>query len=102
MSTYREVDVCTLCKVRAVVALTAKQLFEQPDDTTHVCHPSLGGCNHGFTAARAVDGWRRRLGADTAHFFDPKASSSLCRRVARTDHRSEASSAPRCKLCLRP
>lgn len=20
----------------------------QPDGTTHVCHPALGGCNHGF------------------------------------------------------
>jgi hypothetical protein len=39
---------CPLCGVRAIVALPAVLLAEQPDDTTHVCHPSLGGCNHGF------------------------------------------------------
>lgn len=41
-------QVCPLCSVRAVVPLTPRQIAEQPDDTTHVCHPSFGGCNHGF------------------------------------------------------
>lgn len=40
--------VCPLCGVKAVVALTPGQIKEQPDDTTHVCHPGFKGCNHGF------------------------------------------------------
>lgn len=43
---------CPLCGVRAVCPLPPALLAEQPDETTHVCHPSLGGCNHGF----ALDG----------------------------------------------
>ena len=40
---------CTICgRTRTVVPLPPKLLAEQPDDTTHVCHPALGGCNHGF------------------------------------------------------
>lgn len=39
---------CPLCGAKAVVALPAAILAEQPDATTHVCHPLLGGCNHGF------------------------------------------------------
>lgn len=40
---------CPICSKKAVVPLTPKQLAEQPDDTTHVCHPGFGGCNHGFS-----------------------------------------------------
>lgn len=39
---------CPVCLARAVVPLTKKQRAEQPDNTTHVCHPSIGGCNQGF------------------------------------------------------
>lgn len=27
---------------------TACDKIKQPDDTTHVCHPAIGGCNWGF------------------------------------------------------
>lgn len=40
--------VCPSCYQLAVVPLTPKQLAAQPDATTHVCHPALGGCNQGF------------------------------------------------------
>ena len=40
---------CQLCGAKAVVALPPRLLSVQPDSTTHVCHPGLGGCNHGFT-----------------------------------------------------
>lgn len=43
---------CPKCGVHAVVLLTPEQRLAQPDDTTHVCHPLLGGCNHGFTDDR--------------------------------------------------
>lgn len=43
---------CPQCGARAVVELTPEQRLAQPDDTTHVCHPALGGCNHGFTDRR--------------------------------------------------
>jgi hypothetical protein len=43
---------CPECGVRAIVELTPEQQLAQPDDTTHVCHPALGGCNHGFTDSR--------------------------------------------------
>lgn len=39
---------CSLCGAVAVVPLSPSQVAAQPDDTTHVCHPGLGGCNHGF------------------------------------------------------
>jgi rRNA maturation protein Nop10 len=39
---------CPMCGERAVVKLPAAIRREQPDDTTHVCHPLAGGCNHGF------------------------------------------------------
>jgi hypothetical protein len=41
---------CPLCGKIAVVALPPPIIAKQPDDTTAVCHPSLGGCNHGFAA----------------------------------------------------
>ena len=40
---------CPQCGAFAVIALPPPILAEQPDDTTHVCHPSAGGCNHGFS-----------------------------------------------------
>lgn len=43
---------CPKCGAHAIVLLTPAQRFAQPDDTTHVCHPTLGGCNHGFTDDR--------------------------------------------------
>lgn len=43
---------CNLCGTNlSVVELPAAVLAEQPDDTTHVCHPLLGGCNHGYALA---------------------------------------------------
>lgn len=41
--------VCPMCKKFAVVNLAPHLLARQPDDTTHICHPALGGCNHGFS-----------------------------------------------------
>lgn len=43
---------CPKCGAQAIVLLTPKERLAQPDDTTHVCHPGLGGCNHGFTDDR--------------------------------------------------
>lgn len=41
--------VCCMCgKVGAIIGLPPPLLAKQPDDTTHVCAPFLGGCNHGF------------------------------------------------------
>jgi hypothetical protein len=39
---------CPACNKPAVVALPAAILAEQSDETTHVCHPLLGGCNGGY------------------------------------------------------
>lgn len=40
---------CDLCAAVAVLPLNSATRMVQPDATTHVCHPALGGCNHGFT-----------------------------------------------------
>ena len=40
---------CSKCGALAVIALPPAIRAEQPDDTTHVCHPLAGGCNHGFS-----------------------------------------------------
>lgn len=40
---------CPKCFKLAVVKLPPWLKAEQPDDTTHVCHPVLNGCNHGFS-----------------------------------------------------
>lgn len=40
---------CSLCGAVAVLPLNAETRAAQPDATTHVCYPLLGGCNHGFT-----------------------------------------------------
>jgi hypothetical protein len=39
---------CPMCGACAVLPLDAETRAAQPDDTTHVCHPMLEGCNHGF------------------------------------------------------
>jgi hypothetical protein len=41
---------CVFCGAEAVVPLTEAELdrTDTSDGTTHVCHPELGGCNHGF------------------------------------------------------
>lgn len=39
---------CPVCGAFAIVKLTDRLRKLQPDDTTHVCHPGFGGCNHGF------------------------------------------------------
>lgn len=41
-------SVCPFCKEPAVIALPPELRAEQADGTTHVCHPAVGGCNHGF------------------------------------------------------
>jgi hypothetical protein len=40
---------CSLCGAKAVLPLDSKTRNAQPDATSHVCHPCIGGCNHGFT-----------------------------------------------------
>lgn len=47
---------CMLCKKKAVVRLPTPIIVEQPDETTHVCHPELGGCGHGFAEVLEVSG----------------------------------------------
>jgi hypothetical protein len=47
---------CTVCGVRAVIRLPDAVRAEQPDDTTHVCAPMAGGCNHGFSDLPSGDG----------------------------------------------
>lgn len=39
---------CPLCGAEAVLLLDLSTRREQPDATVAVCHPLLGGCNHGF------------------------------------------------------
>jgi hypothetical protein len=41
-------DACTSCGKRRIVVLPPPMAAQQPDGTTHVCHPSIGGCNQGF------------------------------------------------------
>lgn len=47
--TSRVESKCMMCGAGAVVKLPRGIAQEQHDGTTHVCHPSVGGCNHGFT-----------------------------------------------------
>ena len=49
---------CPLCDVDALAFLPDALLAVQPDDTSVVCVPALGGCNHGF----AMDSTRKRGG----------------------------------------
>jgi hypothetical protein len=44
-----EPGACPFCLKVAVVALPEPLLAVQPDETTHVCAPFLGGCNYGFS-----------------------------------------------------
>ncbi len=53
---------CPSCSVRAVVELPRPVLEKQPDGTTHVCHPALGGCNLGYEKG---DQWLRRVAWQT-------------------------------------
>lgn len=39
---------CPRCGARAVLPLDDATQAQQPDETTHVCHPVLDGCNVGF------------------------------------------------------
>lgn len=48
MTAPRKPVQCPMCGYIAVLALPASLREIQPDATTHVCHPALGGCNHGF------------------------------------------------------
>jgi hypothetical protein len=57
---------CPTCGARALTALPPPELAKQPDDTTHVCHPAIGGCNIGF----AIDNPAVKL---MAAAFDPIA-----------------------------
>lgn len=44
-----ELGACPFCLAMDVVVELPEPLRAiQPDGTTHVCHPTLGGCNHGF------------------------------------------------------
>lgn len=45
-------DVCLHCGKRVIIALPPPVLALQPDDTTHVCYPSFGGCNLGYWCNR--------------------------------------------------
>jgi hypothetical protein len=47
-----EPGACPFCFKRAVVKLPPWLIEVQPDETTHVCHPVLNGCNHGFADQR--------------------------------------------------
>ena len=50
-----EPGACPLCgALDAVVQLPPPVLAEQPDETTHVCHPSLGGCNVGYARSSSA------------------------------------------------
>ncbi len=50
------ISICPMCAAWAVVELTPALKAKQPDDTTHVCHPGFGGCNHGFAIEEASNG----------------------------------------------
>lgn len=41
--------ICPYCRKGAVVKLPDVILAQQPDATTHVCLPTEGGCNQGFS-----------------------------------------------------
>lgn len=43
---------CPVCLHCAVTALPEPIRKEQTDGTTHVCHPSIGGCNQGFEVSK--------------------------------------------------
>ena len=39
---------CQFCGLGTIVPLPPPIRAIQPDSTTHVCHPALGGCNWGY------------------------------------------------------
>ncbi len=39
---------CPMCQRLALVRLPPSLLALETDGTNVVCHPALGGCNHGF------------------------------------------------------
>lgn len=41
-------DACPFCGEACIALLPLPLAAKQIDGTTHVCHPSIGGCNHGF------------------------------------------------------
>lgn len=41
---------CPQCGAAALCLLPFELMLKQPDGTNIVCHPVLGGCNHGFEA----------------------------------------------------
>lgn len=43
--------VCTFCLLPAVMLLPDAIAAAQPDGVNAVCHPEVGGCNHGFVMA---------------------------------------------------
>lgn len=51
---------CFFCTAPAVVRLPPPLREIQPDDTTHVCHPGFGGCNHGFAVTTDVQPKERK------------------------------------------
>jgi hypothetical protein len=54
MRVTKKRQLCPLCGRVAVVPLTKAVLKVQPDERTHVCHPALGGCNHGFESRTLI------------------------------------------------
>ena len=42
------VGTCPKCQVRALIRLPRDIRAQQPDGTTYVCHPLVGGCNQGY------------------------------------------------------
>lgn len=55
-----EPGACPFCAQAVVVELPPPLKNAQPDGTTHVCHPALGGCNHGFAKQAASNKKPRR------------------------------------------
>lgn len=51
----RVVNPCPKCGKRSLALLTLEQRQAQPDATMIVCHPLLGGCNHGFSIDEAIN-----------------------------------------------
>ncbi len=39
---------CPFCGKVAITSLPPRLLARETDGTTHLCHPLLDGCNHGF------------------------------------------------------
>jgi hypothetical protein len=58
----REKGACPFCgALDSVVELPEPLAAQQPDGTTHVCHPGLDGCNHGFAKSGHVPPKAARL-----------------------------------------